>query len=312
MIPHHHFSSESGAIQMRFQRLLFAAIVACGVSACAKDVVGVTHTPPPLAYVRYINAVPDTFNMDFRAVDQVTFSQPFVNTQFRGLGVGNYQGYQAGSRHIRLFLDPNPSSGAVAVDPTVVSTVMVDTTFTFTAGSYYTLVHYGNARAPSTQKLWIIADALPAQSATNFQYRVVNATSVVGSVDVFATADTSTALVAGSATIAGVAKQTASAYQSVATTTGTGSFFLRVTTPGTTTQVGGAKGYKVQAGTPGTTLADPIYGSAIAGSVFTAVLFDAVPANSIDGLLPAPSNAPFLVPAVVFFPDLQPPRTTTP
>ena len=64
---------------MRFQRLIFAAITACAVSACAKDVTGVTHTPPPLAYVRYVNAVADTFDMDFRAVDQVEYSPPFIN-----------------------------------------------------------------------------------------------------------------------------------------------------------------------------------------------------------------------------------------
>ena len=110
-----------------------------GVSACAKDVQGVTHTPPPLAYVRYVNAVSDTFNMDFRAVDQVDYSQPFLNTAFRGLGEGNYQGYQAGSRHIRIFLDPNPANNTVAVDPAVASTVMVDTTVSFTAGTYYTV-----------------------------------------------------------------------------------------------------------------------------------------------------------------------------
>jgi len=56
---------------MRFQRLLSAVILACAVSACAKDVTGVTRTLPPLAYVRYIDAVADTFNTDFRAVDQV-------------------------------------------------------------------------------------------------------------------------------------------------------------------------------------------------------------------------------------------------
>jgi len=209
---------------MRFQRLLFAAVVACGVSACAKDVVAVTHAPPPLAFVRYINAVPDTFNMDFRAVDQVTYSQPFLNTAFRGLGVGNYQGYQAGSRHVRIFLDPNPSGPTVAVNPAIVSTVMVDTTFTFTAGTYYTLVHIGHARAPSTDKLLIITDALPAQSTTNVGYRVINAASVQGAVDVFVVADSTTAL-AGAPTLAAVAPLVPSAYQSRAT----GAFYIRIT-----------------------------------------------------------------------------------
>ena len=293
---------------MRFQRLLFAAVVACGVSACAKDVVAVTHAPPPLAFVRYINAVPDTFNMDFRAVDQVTYSQPFLNTAFRGLGVGNYQGYQAGSRHIRVFLDPNPSGPTVAVDPVVASTVMVDTTFTFTAGTYYTVLHVGHARAPSTEKLLIIADALPTQSTTNFQYRVINTASVQGAVDVFVTPDTTTALVAGAATLPNVAPLAVGAYQSVLASAA--NFFWRITTPGTTTQVGALKGYKMAAGTAGTTLADPLFGTQIPGSVFTVFIFDAAPVGSIDGLLPA--NQGFGAPIVVFYPDLQPPRTTSP
>jgi len=287
---------------MRFQRLLIAAVVACGVSACAKDVTGVTHTPPPLAFVRYINAVPDTFNMDFRAVDQVTFSQPFLNTAFRGLGVGNYQGYQAGSRHIRIFLDPNPSGPTVAVDPVIASTVMVDTTFTFTAGTYYTVLHVGHARAPSTDKLLIITDALPAQSATNVQFRVINAAAVQGAVDVYVTTDsTGGVALAGAPTVAAVAPLVPSAYVSRATGT---LFNIRLTTPGTTTIVGNVKGATLQAGTAGTTAADPIFGSQVAGSVLTAFIFDASSAGSV--------GAAFATPGVVYFPDLQPPRTTSP
>jgi hypothetical protein len=262
-------------------------------------VVGVTHAPPPLAFVRYINAVPDTFNMDFRAVDQVTYSQPFLNTAFRGLGVGNYQGYQAGSRHVRIFLDPNPSGPTVPVDPAVVSTVMVDTTFTFTAGTYYTLVHVGHARAPSTDKLLIITDALPAQSTTNVGYRVINAASVQGAVDVFVVADSTTAL-SGAPTLAAVAPLVPSAYQSRAT----GAFYIRLTQPGTFTSVGKANGYILGAGTAGTTLADPLFGSGIAGSVFTAFIFDASSAGTVGAVSATTS--------VVYFPDLQPPRTTTP
>src|ERR1019366_309127 len=165
MIPHHHFSSESGATQMRFQRLIFAVILACGVTACAKNITGVTHAPPPLAYVRYINAVSDTFAMDFRPVDYIQYSQPFLNVAYRGLGDGNYQGYSAGPRHIDVFLDPSPSGVTIAVDPNVVKTVMDSAMVTLTAGQYYTVVHVGNARtgAAVKEQLWIIQDALPNQ-----------------------------------------------------------------------------------------------------------------------------------------------------
>jgi hypothetical protein len=298
MIPHHHFSSDSGANQMRFQRLIFAGIIACAVSACAKDITGVTHTPPPLAYVRYVNAVADTFDMDFRAVDQVAYSQPFINVAFRGLGEGNYQGYQAGSRHIRIFLDPAPANNTVAVNPAVISTVMVDTTFSFTAGTYYTLLEVGSARAKTT-KLLILADTFPAQNA-GIQYRVMNLASVQGAVDVYVVADSTTPL-AGAATVAGLAAGASSGYKAQAT----GAFYIRLTAPGNKAAiVGNAAGYILQAGTAGTTAVDPIYGSGQAGSIFSAYIFDASAALS--------PGATFATPGIVYYPDVQPPRTTSP
>jgi len=281
---------------MRFQRLISAAIIACAVSACAKDITGVTHTPPPLAYVRYINAVPDTFDMDFRAVDQVAYSQPFINVAYEGLGAGNYQGYQAGSRHIRIFLDPSPANNTVAVDPAVVSTVMVDTTLSLTAGQYYTLIEYGSARAKTTQaKFMVINDALPAVSTTNVQFRVINLAPVEGAVDVYVRPDGTTPL-SGAPTVANLAAGAASAYLSQAT----GPFVIRLTTPGTFTAAA-APAATLQVGTAGTTAVDPIYGSGQGGSVFTAFIFDASAAGS--------PGATFATPGVVYYPDRQPAST---
>lgn len=301
MIPHHHFSSESGATQMRFQRLITAVILACGVTACAKDVTGVTHTPPPLAYVRYVNAVSDTFDMDFRAVDQVDFSTPFLNVLFRGLGEGNYQGYQAGSRHVRIFLDPSPANDLTPEDPAVVSTVMVDTTYTFTAGTYYTLVHVGGARSGAAvhEHLWIIQDQLPAQSTSSVQYRVLNVAPVQGAVDVYVRGDGTTPLT-GAPTASALGFQTATTYLSQAP----GPLVIRLTAPGTLNAVGAATGYTLQPGTAGTTAADPIFGSGQGGSILSAFIFDASPANTV--------GAVFSTPGVVYFPDMQPPRTTSP
>jgi Domain of unknown function (DUF4397) len=286
---------------MRVQRLILAVtLLACSVTACAVDVTGTAHPPPPLAYVRYVNAVADTFNMDFRAVDQVSYSQPFLDTPFRGLGDGNYQGYQAGSRHIRVFLDPNPSGVTVAVNPAIVSTVMVDTTYTFTAGTYYTVLHVGGARAgaPVAEKLWIIADALPAQSASAIGYRVINAAPVLGAVDVYASALGTTPLT-GTPVAPALAFENMTSYISAAV----GPLVLRMTTPGTLVTVGAATGYTLQAGTAGTTAVDPIYGSGQAGSIVTAFIFDASPAGTMN-------SATFTTPGIVFWPDLQPPRTT--
>jgi len=284
---------------MRFQRLFFAVILACGVTACAKDVTGVTHAPPPLAYVRYINAVPDTFAMDFRAVDQVQYSQTFLNTAFRGLGEGNYQGYQAGSRHIRIFLDPSPTNTSQAVSVAVASTIMVDTTYTFTAGTYYTLVQVGAARSGAAvkEKLWIIQDALPTQNAGTVQMRVINVAPVQGAVDVYINGTTP---LTGTPAASSLAFQSATSYLSQAP----GPLVVRLTAPGTLNAVGAPAGYTLQAGTAGTTAADPIFGSGIGGSVLTAFIFDASATPS--------SAAQFSTPGVLFFPDLQPARTTSP
>jgi hypothetical protein len=248
--------------------------------------------------------------MDFRAVDQVLYSQPFLNVLYRGLGDGNYQGYQAGSRHIRIFLDPSPSGVGVAVDPAVVSTVMVDSTINFVAGTYYTLLHVGSARAGAAvkQQLYIITDALPTQSTATVQFRVVNAAATLGAVDVYAAASGTTAL-SGAPTVANLAFKGVSSYVSQAP----GAINLRITNPGTTVTQGAAAGYTVQVGTAGTTnltaapgaaATDPIYGSGQGGSIFSAFIFDA----SVTGS----KAANFTTPGVVFYPDVQPPRTTSP
>jgi hypothetical protein len=102
------FSIEPGVSQMRLPRVVFtvAAVAAvASVAACSKDSSGnpVTNTPPPLAYVRFYNAVGDTLPLDFRPVDAIEFSWPFLATPFRAQGLGGYQGYATGARHIRVF-----------------------------------------------------------------------------------------------------------------------------------------------------------------------------------------------------------------
>ena len=203
---------------MRFKRLIFAVILACGVAACAKDVTGVTHTPPPLAYVRYINAVSDTFNMDFRAVDQVDLLPAVPQRRVpRPWATATIRGIRPARVTFASSSIPTRRNNTTAVDPTVVSTVMVDTTYTFTAGTYYTLVHVGNARtgAAVPEKLWIIQDALPAQTTSSVQYRVVNVAPVQGAVDVYVRADGTTPL-SGTPTASALAFQTATAYLSQA------------------------------------------------------------------------------------------------
>ena len=148
---------------MRFQRQLLIALATTVVAACAKDVKGVSNVGdiPPLAYVRYLNAVSDTLGTDFRSIDHLTYAQPFLATPYRAMGYGGYQGYAAGSHNIRVF----PNSTNIAVT----SSWFVDTTLTFTANTYYTIVHVGLGRGTHLEDLGFPARGHRVQFGWQFE-----------------------------------------------------------------------------------------------------------------------------------------------
>src|SRR5687767_13692468 len=78
------------------------AIVGCG-----KDDGPFFAPEVPLAYTRFINAVPDTVTLDFRFVDFLEYSPYAIQLAFRGFTP--YQGTAPGSRHLRVFTDPGGS-----------------------------------------------------------------------------------------------------------------------------------------------------------------------------------------------------------
>lgn len=289
---------------MRIARFsLLGALVLGAIGCQEKDAGPFTTEIPPLAFVRYINAVPDTNNLTVRWVDQLEFTpMTFVNVPFRGLGQGNYQGLEAGSRRFKVFTyDPNLSTSAGGLGATTAQ--LADTTFTFQAGKYYTLLHMGFARTGQNpaQKVYIIEDVLPA-AGTSVNIRAIHAGLGVGNVDVHATATTTTTLVGSTPLFANVALTNGSttgisAYSSRAT----GAFALQIAATGTTTS---AAATLAPAGTAGTTAIDPVAGSTIAGSVMTAIAFPATVSGS--------KAAVFGTPGIVFFLDRQPARTTTP
>ena len=264
-----------------------SAMVGCGEASNEPT----TPNTPPLAFVRYINAVPDTLNTTLRFIDQVAYSpMSFANVAFRGLGQGSYQPTQAGSRKFRVF----------TADVTNYSTagntqILVDTTITFEAGKYYTLLHLGYARTGSTpkQRIVTINDVFPAQS-TGIALRAIHAGLDVGNVDIYAT-PTTTDVITGAPLLANVALNTVSAYIARAT----GAFAARVTAAGSTTAVISTA---APAGIAGSASVDPLGGATIAGSIITAIAFPATPTNS--------AGARFTTPGVAYFVDKQPPRTT--
>lgn len=267
---------------MRIARFGLVGALLLGAAACQTDDGGpVLAITPPLAFVRYINAVPDTNNLTVRWVDQLDFSpQTFVNVPFRGMGQGGYQGLEAGSRHMRVFTHDPALTGNIGG---AVTAQIADTTFTFVAGQYYTLFHFGFSRTGQVpaQRVLIITDALPAVNTTSVLVRAVHAGLGLPAVDLFATPLPTTAL-AGSPAFANVALTNGTAGISTYATVPAAQFSVQAAAAGTLVSL---FGNAAPAGVPGaaavgaTAPADPIAGATIAGSVLTGVAF----APAIDG-----------------------------
>ena len=122
--------------------LVAAAAIAAG---CDVNAGGTPTVNPPAAYVRYVNAVNDLNQLDLRFVDQVEGSPNFTNIQFRQYTP--FFAVTAGTRALRAFV--NPITYAAVATPTrqqqIAQTVVDDTTFTFVAGQYYTIIHLGQS-----------------------------------------------------------------------------------------------------------------------------------------------------------------------
>ena len=166
---------------MRLSKVLLLATVAATAAACgdSSGSLGVVE-PGPLAQVRFINAAPDTGAVNFRFVDKLENLPTFLAVPFRG-GSGLYQGIAPGQRAMRVFPLDTTVAGA--------STRLVDTTFTFEANKQYTIVYAGRTKSPAgdptSDRLLIIADNVPAPGAGKIAVRVINAATGTGAVDVY-------------------------------------------------------------------------------------------------------------------------------
>ena len=281
---------------MRLPRVSFA-LVATLVAACSESPTGnpKTNTPPPLAYVRYYNAVGDTLPLDFRPIDNVEFSSPFLATPFRAQGLGGYQGYSTGARRIRVF--PN------STDLATTTSILADTTVTLSAGVYYTFTHVGYARAGAAprQKLWITVDSFPAVASGSIAFRVAHVGADLGNVDVYVTTAATDPLPAAP-TFANVSFQSLTAYAQRPA----GAFVARVYAVGdrATALVAATT---MSAGTPGDNFFNPIGGSDQSGSVATVMVYSKATAGSTAAITTG-TNAN-LTPKIYFWIDKQPPQT---
>lgn len=268
---------------------LIGALVAVG---CKKDDGPFFAPQVPLAYTRFINAVPDTGTMDFRFVDYLEYSPFAIQLAFKGFTP--YQGTAPGSRHLKVFSNPG---GSPTLD--VVTQVLRDEQLTFEANKYYTIVAVGFSRTGQTPGLvlQVYEDAIP-DAGSNVAYRVVNLATGLGAVNVSLTA-TGTAAIPGTADFANVAFLGQSAY----ITKATGAQWFRVQQTSSATEIVSGNGRQAPAGAAGDPLNQltTIGGSGQAGSVVTAFIYP----RSVAGSR-APQGSANAAPAVLFIVDKHP------
>ena len=253
-------------------RIALVLAGAAAIGACRGDGgTAILANPGSVAYVRFVNAIPDSGAQDWRFVDLVEGSPNTLNMGFRGIFPGaSYQPATSGTRHLRVF---QSSFDQTFNDPTqastsIVSTVFLDSTFTLAEGQHYTIMAVGNLRAPRTAKFVILTDTY-SDPGTSIAVRSVNA-GTGGSVDVYGSAAGGTTALPTSPLVTSLAPYAASPWITMAT----GALALRANSSGST-----ALPAMVDATAPAGVAADrslnltAIGGSTIAGSAFTAFLF---------------------------------------
>jgi hypothetical protein len=266
---------------MRVSRIGLALVGALMAVGCSKDDGPFLAPEVPLAYTRFINAIPDTGAVDFRFIDLLEYSPFAIQLAYRGFTP--YQGTATGARHLKVFTNPGGTNTSIAN----VTGVVLDETPTFEAGKYYTVVAVGYARAggsPSV-KLQVYEDVIP-DAGGNVMFRVVNLGTGLASVNVSVTAASADAI-PGTATFPSVAYLTATEYQ----TRSTGTAWFRVQETTSATEIVSGNGRQAPAGAAGDPLLNQttIGGSGQAGSVVSAFVFPRSVAGSTAPNVTAPS-----------------------
>lgn len=248
-------------------RLFALCVLSWGAAACGDEEPG---APPPIGALRFVHAVADTGAMDFRVVDVIGSAPQFLENTFRV--ATPYQAVEAGVRHLKVFMTPSRT------DTIVGSPTMWDTTFAIVAGTNYTVVMTGFARTGSNPPLsmLIIQDDPTAPAAGQIRLRAVNLGSGLGAIDAFVRRGTEAP--PGTSLSTNLSFGAAGAYGAL--------------TAGSLTSIGAtAPGTPVPAlfqtagppGVPGDSLANPIGGLFVAGSVLTGIV---VPPSVVGSAAP--------------------------
>jgi hypothetical protein len=285
---------------MKSLRYIMLVVGAAAATACDTEGPVTVATNGPLASIRFVNAVNDSGPQDWRFVDQIENSPTTFALAFRGVFPGaGYVSLGAGARHLKIFQSWN-SGDATTATPEIVSKVFFDTTFTFDAGSNYTIVAAGSLRASGSPKakLYIIKDVTP-DPGTSIAIRTLNLTS--DPVDMYTAGPTGASPVQ---TSVGFANPSTYATMSTAA-----SLTVSYTPSGAKTVLASAA---APAGLPGDKVANltPVGGTTQGGSALTAIVFAATPAASAgQATFFQPSQAAaFKAAAVTYVIDRQPPR----
>jgi len=272
---------------MTRSRLVALCLAGAALAACGED--NGVGAAPPIAGVRFINAVADTGAMDFRVVDIVGDAPQFLDNTYRT--ATSYQAVEAGDRHLRVFLTPSRT------DTFYTPPVMWDTTFTFTEGVNYSVIMsgYANPTRGVSLNMIITTDDATEPAAGQFGLRIINLGTALGSVDAYTRR--------GTAAAPGTAYATDVVFGGVAPygvqATDTNAFRVLVAAAGTTTPA--LADVAGPAGVAGTSTVNPIAGTNVERSVLTAILVPASVAGTGAGS--------FATPSVLFVTDRRPPLT---
>ena len=275
---------------MRVTRIGLALVGALMAVGCDKDDGPFLAPQVPLAYTRFINAIPDTGSVDFRFVDLVEYSPFAVQQAYRTFTP--YQGTATGARHLKVFTNPGGTNTQIPH----VSGVVLDETPTFEAGKYYTIVAVGYARTTGTPrvKLQVYEDPIP-DAAGNVAFRVIHLGTGLGSINASITANSADPI-PPTPTFSNVAYLGSSAY----VTRAPGNAWFRVQETSSATEIVTGNGRQAPVGLAGDPLNNltTVGGSGQAGSVVTAFVFPRTVAGST-----APSVT---TPSIVFIVDKHP------
>lgn len=273
---------------MRLFRFLSICAGAALIAACSDSSPTGTTSRPPMAGVRFINALADTFAVDVRPQDQILWRVNVSELKYRG--ATEYMAVEAGTWPVRMF----PQPGATAADPKVVSQVLLDESLTFEANVDYTVLVTGSARA-NTQKFVVIRDEPGDIPSGSIAVRAINAST--GAVDFFITNTLDDAL-PGSPTFANVGSIGTSAY----VTRAAGAAAARATAAGGSS-VSASQAGPTAAKAPSTSPENTVFpagGVDAGGSALSAVYF---PAS-----VPGSKAASFASPGIVWYLDKHPPH----